>query len=86
MEAVFRVKVSEIDEAFLRVIKSLFRKDKEIEVTFSSSTDFDLYKPESNEEYSGRLDKAIENVENGVNLVSFTEKEFDELTNNLLNK
>ena len=86
MEAVFRVKVSEIDEAFLKVIKSLFIKDREIEVTFNSSIDFDLYKHESKEEYFNRLNKAIENVENGVNLVSFTEKEFDELTNNLLNK
>ncbi|MCF8374398.1 MAG: hypothetical protein K9H64_22445 [Bacteroidales bacterium] len=86
MEAVFRLKVSEIDEAFLKVIKSLFVKDKEIEVTFNSSTGIDLFEHESREQYFNRLDKAIENVENGVNLVSFSEEEFDELTKNLLNK
>lgn len=86
MEAVFRVKVSEINEDFLKSIQSLFKKDIEVEVTISSSTDFDLLKPETNKEYSNRLTKAIEEAEKGINLTSFSNQELEELTNNLLNK
>lgn len=44
----------------------------------------ELFEKETREQYFNRLYKAIENIENGVNLVSFSDNEFEELTENLL--
>ena len=47
--------------------------------------DVQLFEPETREQNFNRLNKAIENLESGKNLLSFSEKEFDELSENLLN-
>ena len=83
METVLRIKVSDLDVDFIKVIKSLFKKDREIEITVSSATDFSLNKTETKEEYIARIKKAIKNVEKG-NVVSFTEEEFDKLNKQLV--
>ena len=86
METVFRLKVSEFNESFIETIKTLFKNDKEIEVNISSVTDFNLNISETKEEYTKRIDQAIENIENNKDTISFNEKEFEDLTQNLLKK
>jgi len=85
MEAVLRIKVSDLDVAFIKAIKSLFKNEREIEITVSSATDFGLNKTETKEEYIARINRAIKNVEKG-NVISFTEKEFDKLNKQLIGK
>jgi len=48
------------------------------------STDFNLIKPETKDEYENRNLNAIKNIENG-NVVEFTLEEFENYSNNLLN-
>ncbi len=83
METVLRIKVSDLDVDFIKAIKSLFKKESEIEITVSSATDFGLNKLETKEEYIARIKGAIKNVEKG-NLVSFTEEKFDKLNEHLV--
>lgn len=85
METVLKIKVSDLDMDFVNAIKTLFKNNREIEITISSDTDFGLNKVETKKEYIDRLKKAIENVEKG-NVVAFTEMEFDKMNKNLLGK
>ena len=41
METVFRIKVSELNDSFLKTIKSLFKKDKEVEIIVHPAQDTD---------------------------------------------
>ncbi len=81
METVLRIKVSDLDADFIKAIKTLFKKDREIEITVSSASDFDfgLNQTETKEEYIARILKAANNVERG-NVVSLTEDEFEKVT------
>jgi len=74
-----------LDIDFIKVIKSLFKKEREIEITVTSATDFGLNKTETKEEYIARIKRAIKSVEKG-NVVSFTEEKFDKLNENLIGK
>ena len=85
METVLKIKVSDLDIDFIKVIKSLFKKEREIEITVTSATDFGLNKTETKEEYIARIKRAIKSVEKG-NVVSFTEEKFDKLNENLIEK
>ncbi|WP_026903885.1 hypothetical protein [Pedobacter glucosidilyticus] len=78
METTFRLKLSELDENLLNSIKSLFKDDREINLTISSATDFDLNQQETKEEYFTRLAKAISNLDKGQG-VTYTEEELNEL-------
>jgi hypothetical protein len=79
METVLRIKVSDLDADFIKAIKTLFKKDREIEITVSSASDFGLNQTETKEEYIARILKAANNVERG-NVVSLTEDEFEKVT------
>ena len=79
METVLRIKVSDLDVDFVKAIKTLFKKDREIEITISSASDFGLNQTETKEEYIVRILKAANNVAKG-NVVSFTEDEFEKVT------
>ena len=63
METILKIKVSDLDVDFIKAIKTLFKKDREIEITVSSATDFGLNKTETKEEYIGRIIKAAENLQ-----------------------
>lgn len=78
METTLRIKVSELDTDLLNSIKSLFKDDREINLTISSATDFDLNQKETKEEYFARLNKAITNLDEGQG-VTYTEEELSEL-------
>jgi len=83
METVLRIKVSDLDADFIKAIKTLFKKDREIEITVSSASDFGLNQTETKEEYITRILKAANNVANG-NVVSFTEDEFEKVTDQFI--
>ena len=82
METILKIKVSDLDLDFIKAIKAQFKKEREIEITVSSATDFNLNKTETKDEYIARTKKAIKNVEKG-NVVAFTEKEFVKLNKHL---
>jgi antitoxin YefM len=87
METVFRLKAKELDSKFLNAIKSLFKKEEEIEITVSSAMDEDeteyLMK---NPAMRNKLLKAIEDVKQNKNLISFSGEEFEEYGKKLLKK
>ena len=67
MQTVYRLNANELDTQFLEALKLLFRdKTVEIVVTTLDETDY-LIKSEANYK---RLKEAIENVNNGTNLVT----------------
>ena len=86
METIFRLKVSELNTDFIKFVKSLFKKDREIEITVHPSTDFGLNQPETKEEYMKRLNMAIKNVEKGRNTTSFTMKELENFAKDRIEK
>jgi len=83
METVLRIKVSDLDIDFVKAIKTLFKKDREIEITISSASDFGLNQTETKEEYIARILKAADNVAHGK-VVSFTEDEFEKVTDQFI--
>lgn len=61
-------------------IKKMFAGSQHLRIEISNSVDA----VEKKEEYKARILRAIDNVENKKNSASFSEKEFDELSQNLL--
>ena len=83
METVFRLKASELNTNWLKFIKLLFGKEREIEISVFSSAASCLNESETKEEFFTRLEKAKENVEKGK-VVRFTPDEFEKLSQKLL--
>ncbi|MEO8146748.1 MAG: hypothetical protein ABI723_03870 [Bacteroidia bacterium] len=77
METTLRLKVSDLNLNIINSIKGLFKDDREITLTISSATDFELNKTEAPDEYFKRLKKAIKNLDKGKS-VSFKENELNE--------
>jgi len=86
METVFRLKATELNLDFLNAIKSLFKKEEEIEVLISSKLGFSVLKTETQVECNARIEKAFNNLKRKRNIVSFTGEEFNALTQKLLKK
>jgi len=87
METVFRLKASELDLSFIKMLKRLLGKNNNIEVLINVDKKISkALRPETKEETKARIDKAIEYVESGGKLINFTGEEFEELTKNLLKK
>ena len=84
METVFSLKVSELNNDLIKVIKSLFKNDREVKITVNSSNIPESNKPETKEEYFAQIDKAIENIEKGKG-ITFTWEEFNNLAKKLEN-
>jgi antitoxin YefM len=81
METVFKLKAKELDISFIDSIKSLF-KDREIEISIKPTldeTEYLLNTPANKKQ----LLEAIKKVKENKNLISFTGKEFEELTKNI---
>ena len=76
MEAIYRLKSSELNEKFIRLIRTLY-KDKEIEITISANP-------------AGRGKKefleAIDDVRLRKNLISFSVEEFKDFSEKLIAK
>lgn len=84
METTFTIKKEELDTDFLESVKRLFRNTRELQITISSATDFNLNQPETKEAYFARLEKAAKNLAVGQNQVVMTDDEFDEFSLGLL--
>ncbi|GAB2554616.1 hypothetical protein [Spirosoma areae] len=84
METTFTLRKDELDTEFLESVKRLFKNARELQITISSATDFDLTKSESPSEYITRLEKAAHNLATGNNRVVMTDEQFDDFTLNLL--
>ncbi|OFX48901.1 MAG: hypothetical protein A2046_07915 [Bacteroidetes bacterium GWA2_30_7] len=85
MQSTFRLKASELPD-LITVLKTLFKKEKMVEITVRPARETSLEKAESKEEYWARIDRSIENLEKGEHIVSFTEEEFDKFSNELIEK
>ncbi len=68
MEAVIKVKVSELNATLLERIKSLISNIEDAEVTISVS--------DKRSEYLGTLDRSISELQNNKDTVTFTMEEF----------
>ncbi len=84
METIIRVKPNELTLDLFKKIKDLFKNEKELEISISTVSDFGLNKNEGREEYVKRVNKAIKNLEHNKNTISLTEREFENLTDDLL--
>ena len=83
METIFKLKTKELDMSFIESIKNLF-KGKEIEITIKSTqdeTEYLLGTPANKK----KLLEAIDEVKKNENLIRFSGKEFEEMTQTLLN-
>ncbi|HET6559331.1 MAG TPA: hypothetical protein VFG54_18550 [Prolixibacteraceae bacterium] len=83
METIFRIKPDELTIDFLDKLKTLFQNEEAIEISISSLSDFGLTKKEDKKEYQSRVNKAIKNLEENKNTISFSENGFDTLANDL---
>jgi len=83
METVIRIKPSELTPDFIDKVKTLFKDDKAIEISISSVSDFGLTKKEGKKVYENRVNKAIKNLEDNRDTISFSEDEFESLINDL---
>ncbi|MBK9735212.1 MAG: hypothetical protein IPO92_09700 [Saprospiraceae bacterium] len=83
MDSTFILRSDELDLKFLESIRSLYHDAQMIQITISKSTDLNIGKKETKEEYFQRLEKAARAVDEG-NKISFTPDEFDELVNETL--
>ena len=73
MDATIKIKVSELNMAFIERLKSLFsdKEDGELIITYSNG----------NSEYLDKLRKSKKQLEDGKNLISFTLEELESYNN-----
>lgn len=83
METIFRIKPEELTIDFLDKLKTLFQNEGVIEISISPMSDFGLTKKEGKKEYQNRVNKAIRNLEENNNVISFSEDELDALAKDL---
>ena len=83
METIFRIKPNELTLDFLDKVKTLFRNEEVIEISISPVSDFGLTKSEGRKTYEDRVNRAIKNLEGNKDTISFSEDEFESLTNDL---
>ena len=78
METIFKLKAKELDRSFIDSVKNLF-KDREIEISIKSMQDETeyLFNTTANKKH---LLEAINEVKKNKNLIRFTGKEFEEMS------
>jgi antitoxin YefM len=81
IETVFKLKAKELDKSFIDSIKNLF-KDREIEISIKPTLDETEYLLNTSANKKQLLE-GIKEVNENKNLISFTGKEFEELTKNI---
>ena len=75
MQALIRIKASELDMSFVKKIKALF-SDEVLEIGINTERFVE-------NTYAAELNRAIDNVERNENVVSFSDEEFEELAQKL---
>ena len=85
METIIRLKGDELTATLINTIKKFLASDNnsEIVISISKPADKNFLKKETSAQAKARIDRAIEDVENKKNLVSFTAKEFETLASAL---
>jgi hypothetical protein len=86
METIIRIKTNELTPDFLNKIKALFKNEETLEISISPVSDFGLTKKESKKAYKERVINAIKNLESKKNIVTFSDKEFESLSKDLLDE
>lgn len=76
METSVTLKVEDLDASIIQAIRQLFKKEREVTLRVSSATDFELNALESGEQYIARLQRAIQNLDEGRHVI-FSEEELD---------
>ena len=76
MQTIFRLKASDLPD-LVAVLKTLFKKEKVIEIAVNTVSGNTLEKKETKKEYWAKLNKRLKNLDKGQNLVSFTGEEFE---------
>jgi len=79
-----RISPDELTPSLLKKVKALFENEKELEIIIKPVSGSGLSVNETPEEYVLRVNKAIDNLENGSEIVSYPEAEFETLTNDLM--
>jgi predicted HD phosphohydrolase len=87
MEVVFSVSANEFDEELFEQVKSLLKRKKDLSVTISITEEHAkrFLRKETRDEYFERLNKAIENLNNGYGK-SFNKEELEDFSKQLLNE
>lgn len=85
METVIKIRPSELNANLIAVLKKLYGKNDDVEITISVTSRGDslVLREESEADYFKRLKQSVEDVEKG-NVVSFTGEEFEALSKKLL--
>jgi len=83
METAFRLKVSEMNDDFIKTLQLLFGKEREVELRVQPVKKSSRKAAETGREYLSRLEAAKKNVEKG-NVVRFTSEELESLAKKLL--
>ncbi len=77
METVFRLKASELDLSFIKILKNILGKNDNVEVLINLDKKIrKTLKVETKNEMRMRINKAIEETERGENLITFKGDEF----------
>jgi hypothetical protein len=84
MEAVIRLKYSELTPSFLDKLQRLFAGQTELEVAIKTVDDFGINTPETPEEYKKRVMQAIDSLEDNKDVKTLSPSEFENLSRNLL--
>lgn len=83
METVFRLKVSELNTGLIKALQSIFQNTGEVEIIVHPVAKSLNKQVETRDEYWARINRAIDDVENDRNVVSFTGDEFEALVKKL---
>lgn len=79
METTFVLKKDELDNDFIKNIKSLFKKTEHLQITVSTAEDFELLQTESPKQYISRLEKCMSEIKLKKKQVVISEEKINEL-------
>ncbi len=85
METAFRLKISELNNDFIKTLQLLFGKEREVDIRVQPLKKSSYKSPETGKEYLSRLEAAKKNAEKG-NVVRFTSEELESLSKKLLSR
>ncbi|MCA1759222.1 MAG: hypothetical protein LC658_05595 [Bacteroidales bacterium] len=86
METTIRISPNELTPAWLKKVKALFENENELQITIKPLKKSNLIVNESSEEYMTRVNRAIDNIDSGKDVVSLSASEFDKLADQLLKR
>lgn len=88
METIIRLKKDEFDINLINTIRKFLAlsADSEIVISITKPANKNFLKKETRSQMKARIDRAIDDVENQRNLISFSAKEFEKLTASLSGK